>query len=205
MTLDELEVERARHAFEQNDRDRDLARHDHDQENAAARESVERAKKYAVNSGLSKAVPSLWQQVEHWGSWVVMPDRWQPPEGVTDVDGGGDREHRFASWSWGERQYRIGLKRRPNYGPDGAMEFGDIDVVVDGETVLVLACTRSGYESWEEWRMAAVDMLKVGPWMADLVRCAGYIRLVTDQSSWRAFAKTDQERARRMDLGDKSA
>lgn len=200
MTPDELEVERARQAFEQNDRDR--ARHEHAQENAAARERVERARKYAVDSGLDRAVPGLWQKVEHWGTWAGMPDRWQPPDDVTGVGGGGDRNDSFASWSWGGRHYRIGLKRRRNYAPDGDMEFGDIEVAVDDEPVLVLACTRSGYESWEEWRMAAVDMLKAGPWMADLVRCAGHIRLATDRQTWRTFAKTDQERASRIDLGD---
>lgn len=112
-------------------------------ENAAARERVERARKYAVDSGLDKAVPGLWQKVEHWGSWAGMPDRWQPPEGVADVGGGGDREDRFASWSWGGRHYRVGLKRRPNYTPDGDLEFGDIDLAI-----------------------------KVGPWMADLIRYA---------------------------------
>ncbi|MEH3099822.1 hypothetical protein [Sphingomonas adhaesiva] len=205
MTPDELEVERARRAFEQNDRDRDVARHEHTQENAAARERVERARKYAIDSGLDKVVPALWQKVEHWGSWVGMPDRWQPPEGVTDIGGGGGRDDRFATWSWGGRHYRIGLRRRPNYMPDGDAEFGYIDVAVDGEAVLTLACTRSGYESWEEWRMAAVDMLKVGSWMADLVRCAGHIRLVADRQTWRTFAKTDQERASRIDLGDGAA
>lgn len=163
MSPEELEVERARQAFEQNDRDRDLARHEHAQENAAARERVERARKYAVDSGLDKAVPGLWQRVEHWGTWAGMPDRWQPPEGVSDIGGGGDCEDRFASFAWGSRHYRIGLRRRPNYTPDGDLKLGDLDVAVDGELVLTLACTRSGNESWQEWRMAAVDMLEVGP------------------------------------------
>lgn len=49
------------------------------------------------------------------------------------------------SWSWGGRHYRVGLRRRPNYTPDGKLEFGDIDVVTDGEPILTFACTRSGY------------------------------------------------------------
>jgi hypothetical protein len=131
-----------------------------------------------------------------------MPDRWQPPEGVTNVGGGGNRDDRFSCWSWDGRDFRVGLKRRPNYTPDGSYEFGDISVAVDGEERLTLACTRSGNDSWEEWRMAAVDMLKVGPWMSDLIRCAGHIRLASDRSSWRTFAKTDEERASRIDLGE---
>lgn len=202
MTADELEVERARQAAEQNDRDRDQARHDHAQENAEARDRVERARQYAKDSGLDKAVPSLWQHVQHWGSWVTMPDRWQTPEAVTDVGGGGASDHRFTSFSWGDRHYRISLDQRGNHTPDRDMRFGDITLAVDGEQVLVLACTQLGCEHWEEWRMAAVDMIKVGPWMADFVRCAGHIRLTSDKKTWRTFAQTDQDRAQRINLGE---
>lgn len=75
MTPDELEVERGRESFEQNDRDRDLARHEHTLENTTARERVELARKYAGDSGLDRAVPSLWPKVEHRETWAVMPDR----------------------------------------------------------------------------------------------------------------------------------
>ena len=201
MTPDEQEVERARRAFEQNDRDRDLARHEHEQATADARGRIERARKYMHDSGLDRIVPALWDQVQHWGSWAAMPDRWTAPSGVTNITGSSEREHPFTAWSWEGRAYRIELQRSPNY-TSGYASFGTIHLAVDGEPVLALPCSENDDTYSRNWRTTGVDMLKVGPWMADVIRCAGHIRLSTEQEALRRVARMNQEQASRIDFGE---
>jgi hypothetical protein len=202
MAPEELEVERARHAFEETDRARGEAQRQHHRDTEAVRTKLERAREYVRKSGLDQALPTVWEEIEHWGTWVNMPDEWSPPDGVTEIRGGEGSDESYVSWKWHGHVYRMQFRRRRSYTPDGDLEFAEIDLIVDGEPAITLDCTKDGYETWEQWRGSDVKQLRVGPWMSDIIRFAGHLKLTSERQTWQFFAEADEQRARRIDLGD---
>lgn len=197
----ELEVAKARHAREQIEEEEEASIQRHHESMEGVRQKLARARKYMCDTGLDRAIPEVWDMVHYWPSWVDRPDQWTPPEGVTEITGGGEMKESWAAWRWHDHHYKMSFAERNNYIPDDYDRLGEISLDVDGEAVCTMDCSQ-GMEDYGGWRFTGVEALKVGPWMSEFVRMAGYLRAEQSASTRQTFSEMDRERASRIDLGD---
>jgi hypothetical protein len=198
---EERHVQEARLADEQIRKDEQAAWDQHQRSLEDVRAKLSRARKCLSDSGVDRLVPEVWETVEHWASWVSMPDRWTPPEGVHGITGGGDDKDRWVAWIWSDRRYRLHFVEKQNYLPDDSDRLSQIDLEVDEEPVCSISCSQ-GPESYESWRYTDVEALTVGSWMPEFVRMAGQLRAEKEASSRKFFSDFDREKAARLNLGD---
>jgi hypothetical protein len=195
------EIEKARKTHEQMVRDDRDALKRHHESLESDRQKLARAQEYLEETGLDRSIPDVWETVQYWPSWVNMPDRWTPPEGITDIKGSSQSKEASVEWQWKGHHYDIHFIERYNYAPEDDDRLGEIAVSVDGETVCGINCA-IGTESYDSWRCSGVEALKVGPWMSEFVALAGYLHAASEASSRKTFGDFERERAKRIDLGD---
>lgn len=200
-TPEDLEVARAKRARQKIEEDEQATIRQHHQSMEGARQKIARATAYLKETGLDRSIPDVWETVECWPSWVELPDQWSPPKGVSDIAGDDDIDVSWVSWAWQGRDYKIRFVRKTNYLPDDNDRLADMTLEVDSEAVCTIGCSK-GLESYDSWRFWTVEALKVGPWMADFVSMAGYLRDDRDASTRRLFSESDQDRASRIDFGE---
>jgi len=193
-------IANARRAREQAEQDERLALKRQHKSMEAVRDKLERAKKYMNETGLDRAIPEVWEMANYWPHWVKLPDKWTPPDGVTDIHGGGDMKDARVEFRWDNHHYSMHFVEKFNYLPDDDEQLGEITLAIDGEAVCTIGCAQ-GFETYDSWRFSGVEALKVGPWMSDFVALASHLRSHQGASIQKTLDDIERDRASRIDLG----
>lgn len=195
-------VDAAKQAKSRVDRDLQMSEKEHHKALEEVREKVARGRRYVVDSGLNHVVPSVWRTVQHWASWVTMPDQWTAPDGITEIAGSRDEDVTWVSWKWRSQTYKMTLTQKRNYMPDDYSSLALIGLEVGGKPVVSLDCVLDPEGDYDGWRFSSVHSLSVGSWMSDFITMDGELRTHEEQKTRGFFAQIERDRAGRMDLGD---
>ena len=187
----EREIGLARDIGMQLDGARDRASVIEAERNKLALAKAVKAAVWVTESRLNFAVPELLRTAQLWaGQAKHGQTQWQPPAGVTDVEGADDPKSPWAAWSYDARRWRIEGQWRPSILPEAIEEdIGTCRVLVDDETVLDM--TISSRDQQVMW----IDALTVGPWVSQLLAFAGIQRSDEQARSSAESARQIQERA----------
>ena len=189
-TGEEKEAGRAKAIGEQLDDARDRLSDAASEGNKVALAKAVKAALWVTEARLNFAVPELLEIMQLWPELSKLPE-WEPPQGVTNVDGLDDAKSPWAAWRWNDIDWRVEAEWRPSILPDEAgIEIGTCKVLVDGE--LVLDMTISSKDPQLLW----VDALTVGPWVSELLAFAG---ARTSDATARSSARSASKNQKRAD------
>lgn len=205
-SVEEIEVERAKLAFDVRATERTTQYESHQSQLREAEQKLAKASEYVRKSGLDLAVPFLWEEMKHWPSWLSNQEgRWKVPFPVTDVSGERSNSYRQGKvkWRWEDVFLAVGFKQLANYGPvDDDLEFADFVVEVDDVQVLKISCCRNSLKEFDKWRFVNVDALTVGPWMSKFVDYYGVLRNFKERESNQRHTDYIANRVNLIDLGE---
>ncbi|MEA3079875.1 MAG: hypothetical protein QOF05_1283 [Sphingomonadales bacterium] len=188
-TGEEKEAGRAKAIGEQLDDARDRLSDAASEGNKVALAKAVKAALWVTEARLNFAVPELLEIMQLWPDLAKLPE-WEPPQGVTNVDGLDDAKSPWAAWRWNEIDWRVEAEWRPSILPDEAgIEIGTCKVLVDGQ--LVLDMTISSKDLHVMW----IDALRVGPWVSELLAFTGARRSDAQALSSEKSARQYQDRA----------
>lgn len=191
LTGEEKEAGRAKAIGEKLDEERDRVSEAAIETNRVALARAVKAALWVTEARLNFAVPELLEIAQLWPELGKLPEeRWEPPEGVTDIEGRNDPKSPWAAWRWSEMHWRIEADWRPSIVPEeeGA-DTGTCKVFVDRE--LVLDMTISSKDLHVMW----IDALRVGPWVSDLLEFTGARRSDAEALTSAKSARRYQDRA----------
>lgn len=191
LTGEEKEAGRAKAIGEQLDEERDRVSDLATESNRVALAKAVKAALWVTEARLNFAVPELLEIAQLWPDMAKQPENeWEPPEGVTEVDGRDDPKSPWASWRWNDVHWRLEAEWRPSIVPDEqGTDIGRCKVFVDHE--LVLDMTISSKDLHVMW----IDALRVGPWVSDLLAFTGARRSDAQALSSAKYARQYQDRA----------
>ncbi|MEA3059009.1 MAG: hypothetical protein QOE50_421 [Sphingomonadales bacterium] len=188
-TGEEKEAGRAKAIGEQLDDARDRLSDAASEGNKVALAKAVKAALWVTEARLNFAVPELLEIMQLWPDLAKLPE-WEPPEGVTNVEGLDDAKSPWAAWRWNDIDWRVEAEWRPSILPDEAgIEIGACKVLVDRE--LVLDMTISSKDLHVMW----IDALRVGPWVSELLAFTGARRSDAQALSSEKSARQYQDRA----------
>lgn len=170
LTPEEAEIAKAREIGEAGSEARERAYREHKASLREAESKLAQADKFVRESELDYAVPWLFDEMEHWPSWLGGSSDWKLPVDITDVEGGGEFENRWVSWKWRDTKFKIHFKKHRNYsGMEDSHDHADFSVEANEEPVLKINCSQDWSKEFDRWRYFGTDVLKVGPWIAELI------------------------------------
>ena len=171
-----------------------------------AQRKVEQANEFIRTSYLSIAVPYIWDETRHWSSWSKMDaSRWTPPFPITDLDG----ESTQGDTPWvqvraGGSLFRLTFHRH-HFPEDREHEHATFTLFVDDVEVLSVACLNDWTKEHSDWRFAATESLKVGPWMTEFMEIYSRLRAINEAKITESTNSYYEERAAKINLGDTNA
>lgn len=167
-----------------------------------SKDKIARAERVVKEAGLDADLASLWEEVRYWPSWTTNPTGYDLPEGFSSVWGfeSASQSEKVSSWEWGGKSYEMKYIRHHNYTPDADWNPRDLHLSVDGEEVLVQSYNDNYSEFGSSLRYTGVDALRVGSWMADVVRMVGHLRRKREDRLKQSIAATDAAKASRIKL-----
>jgi hypothetical protein len=188
-TGEEKEADRARSIGEQLDDERERASEASIESNRVALAKAVKAALWVTEARLNFAVPELLEIAQLWPNLAKVPG-WQPPRGVTNIEGRQDPKSPWASWRWEDIDWRIAAEWQPSILPEEPdVEIGTCKVFVDHK--LVLDMTISSKDLHVMW----IDALTVGPWVSQLLEFTGARRSDAQAISSEKSARQYQDRA----------
>jgi hypothetical protein len=190
-TGEEKEADRAKAIGEQLDDERDRVSDAAVESNKLALAKAVKAALWVTEARLNFAVPELLEIMQLWPELAKRSDKkWEPPEGVTNIEGRDDSKSPWAAWRWNGIDWRLEAEWRPSILPDEpGVEIGTCKVFVDHD--LVLDMTISSKDLHVMW----IDALRVGPWVSDLLEFTGARRSDAVARSSAKSARQYQDRA----------
>lgn len=191
LSHEEREIDRAKDIGTQLDGARNRASLVEVERNKLALAKAVKAALWVTESRLNFAVPELLKLAQLWvGQAKVRGKKWEPPKGVTDIQGLDDPIAPWAAWKFNEQDWRIEAQWRPSIAPEEIDEdIGACKVSVDHQ--LVLDMTIGSNDRQVMW----IDALTVGPWVSELLAFAGVQKSDAQARSSAKSAKQNQERA----------
>lgn len=191
LTHEEREIGRAKDIGTQLDGARDRASLVELDRNKLALAKTVKAALWVTESRLNYAVPELLKLAQLWvGQAKVRGKKWEPPKGVTNIQGLDDPKAPWAAWKFNEQDWRIEAEWRPSIAPEVLEgEIGTCKVSVDHQVVLDMMIGAKDREVM--W----IDALTVGPWVSELLAFAGVQKSDAQARSSAKSAKRNQERA----------
>ncbi len=150
-----------------------------------------RAALWVTEARLNFAVPELLKIAQLWvGQSNAGGNKWEPPAGVTKIEGEDDAKSPWAAWNFNDHHWRIEAQRDPTILPqDVEKDVGTCKVMVDGDVVLDMTLSNKDREVM--W----IDALTVGPWVSDILSFAGVQTSDAVARSSARSARQNQERA----------
>lgn len=175
---------------------------------AADKIKVNKAQEFIRNTKLDSAIRTILRETWHYGAWSKRPDFSNYSKlPVTDVSGAEVRkesgdEHRETRFTFNGRQYRFLFTKHRNYGPDGNLNFADIEVFCGEDLVLGFALTQdiTSRTDYHEWRTGGLTALQMGPWLGDLSEMHRMIESTQSKGINDTLDKITRERAARIKL-----
>ncbi|MFL6735317.1 MAG: hypothetical protein ACJ8EY_11575 [Sphingomicrobium sp.] len=191
LSSEEREAGRAKDIGTQLDGARDRASLVEVERNKLALAKAVKAALWVTEARLNVAVPELLKLAQLWvGQSEVGGKKWDPPAGVTQIEGQDDPRSPWAAWSFNDHHWRIEAQWRPSILPEEIEEdIGTCKVFLDHEVVLDM--TISSKDRQVMW----IDALTVGPWVSDLLAFAGVQTSDAQARSSARSARTNQDRA----------
>lgn len=190
--------------------ERQLARSEkRSQEKKATESTLKRAREIVEETGLSEAMPSIWKHVSSWRPVDGKLHSDAAPEGFSEVEREEtDQREKSVGWRWKGRTYRLDYTEGQNWDEfsDQLNGFGwpaKLGLSVDGEQVISIDCMAKHTIDYSAYKYSDVDSLKVGPWMANVVRIAEELDATSEAHFDSVMDEMDRERAARIDLGDR--
>jgi len=116
-TGEEQEAGRAKAIGEQLDDERERVSEASIESNRVALAKAVKAALWVTEARLNFAVPELLEIAQLWPSLAKVPG-WQPPRGVTNIEGRDDPKSPWASWRWDDIDWRIEAEWRPSILPE---------------------------------------------------------------------------------------
>jgi hypothetical protein len=188
-TGEEKEADRARSIGVQLDDERERASEASIEGNRVALAKAVKAALWVTEARLNLAVPELLEIAQLWPNLAKVPG-WEPPRGVTNIEGRQDPTSPWASWRWEDIDWRIEAEWQPSILPEEPEgEIGTCKVFVDHQ--LVLDMTISSKDLHVMW----IDALTVGPWVSQLLEFTGARRSDAQAISSEKSARQNQDRA----------
>ena len=187
---EEREIGRAKDIGTQLDGARDRASLVEVERNKLALAKAVKAAVWVTESRLNFAVPELLKLAQLWvGQAKVRGKKWEPPEGVTDIQGLDDPQSPWAAWTFNKQDWRIEAQWRPSIVPSEIDEdVGTCIVSVDHQVVLDMTISKDRQVMW-------IDALTVGPWVSELLEFAGVQKSDAQARSSAKSARQNQKRA----------
>jgi hypothetical protein len=190
-SLEQREAGRAKAIGTQLDGARDRASLAEVERNKIALAKAVKAALWVTDARLNIAVPELLKLAQRWVGQAEAPGKtWEPPTGVTKIEGRDDPESPWAAWSFDGHHWRLEAQWRPSIAPEEIEgDIGTCKVIVDGE--LVLDMTISSRDLQVMW----IDALTVGPWVSHLLAFSGAQTEDAQARSSARSARKNQDRA----------
>ena len=191
LSPEEKEAGRAKDIGTQLDGARDRASQAEVERNKLALAKAVKAALWVTEARLNFAVPELLKLAQLWvGQARVRGKKWEPPKGVTDIQGLDDPTSPWAAWKFNEQDWRIEAQWRPSIAPEVIDEdIGTCRVSVDHQVVLHM--TIGSNDRQVMW----IDALTVGPWVSELLAFAGVQKSDAQALTSAKSARQNQERA----------
>jgi hypothetical protein len=191
LTGEEKEAGRAKAIGVHLDDERDRVSEAATEGNRVALAKAVKAALWVTEARLNLAVPELLEIAQLWPDLAKRPGKkWEPPKGVTDIEGRNDPKSPWAAWRWKEQDWRLEAEWRPSILPEEAdTDIGTCKVFVEKQ--LVLDMTISSKDLHVMW----IDALRVGPWVSQLLEFAGARRSDAEARSSERSARQYQDRA----------
>ena len=191
LSPEEKEAGRAKDIGTQLDGARDRASLGEVERNKLALAKAVKAALWVTEARLNFAVPELLKLAQLWGDQAkVRGKKWEPPKGVTDIQGLDDPKSPWAAWKFNEQDWRIEAQWRPSIAPEVIDEdIGACKVFVDHQVVLDM--TIGSKDRQVMW----IDALTVGPWVSELLAFAGVQKSDAQARSSAKSARVNQRRA----------
>lgn len=202
-TPEEAEVAKARRIAEEGRAARELAGSQHRHSLNDANQKIAKADEFVRDNELDTAVPWLFDEMQHWPSWLDGTSDWELPVEVSQVEGGGTYKDRWVAWVLNERKFKMHSKERNYYGGfDDTTAYCDYGVEADGNPVLAITCSKDITQEWARWRYVSAEALKVGPWISELVEFYHLVKLAHDRRMQQYEADDIMQRANNIDFGE---
>lgn len=192
LSPEEREAGRAKDIGNLLDGARDRASRGEIERNRLALAKAVKAALWVTEARLNVAVPELLKMAQLWVGKAedLRGKKWEPPEGVTKIEGQDDEKSPWAAWFFNEHHWRIEAQWGPSILPEEIEEdLGACKVLVDHEVVLDM--TISSKDRQVLW----IDALTVGPWVSDLLTFAGAQSSDEQARSSAQSARENQDRA----------
>ena len=191
LSPEEKEAGRAKDVGTQLDGARDRASQTEIERNKLALAKAVKAALWVTEARLNFAVPELLKLAQLWvGQAKVRGKKWEPPKGVTDIQGLDDPSSPWAAWKFNEQDWRIEAQWRPSIAPEEIDEdIGACKVFVDHQVVLDMTIGSNNRQVM--W----IDALTVGPWVSELLTFAGVQKSDAQARTSAKSARQNQERA----------
>jgi len=192
LSLEEKEAGRAKDIGTQIDGARDRASEIEVERNKLALAKAVKAALWVTDSRLNLAVPELLKLAQRWGGQSKRRGKaWQPPEGVTHIEGQDDPHSPWAAWEFDGHRWRIEGQWRPSILPEEIKDdIGTCKVFVDDQVMLDMTVSSKDLEVM--W----IDALTVGPWVSELLAFAG---VQSSDAKARSSARSARENQNRAD------
>jgi hypothetical protein len=192
LSSEEMEAGRAKDIGTQLDDARDRATVADIERNKLALAKAVKAALWVTEARLNVAVPELLKMAQRWlaQSEASSGKGWEPPPGVTRIEGRDDPESPWAAWFFEGHHWRLEAQWRPSTAPEELEgDIGVCKVFVDGEVVLDMTI------SSQDLQVMWIDALTVGPWVSDLLAFAGAQTYEAEARSSARSARKNQDRA----------
>jgi hypothetical protein len=202
LTLEEAEIARARQIADAGSDAREEAYREHKAGLRDAEAKLSQADKFVRESELDIAVPWLFEEMQHWASWLSGPHDWKLPVDISEVEGGGSFGDQWVSWKWNDRKFKLHFLKQKDYDHVEDHEYGDFDVEADDQPVLQINCSRDWRQEFTSWHYFSTDALKVGPWIGELIEFYHVARLAHEKQGYDRDAEYTLGRAAAIELGE---
>ena len=200
LTPEETEISRARKLNEAGSEARSIAYQKHKESLRQAEEKLSQANKFMRESGLDIAVPWLYDEMQHWPSWLSNSPGWELPLKISEVEGGGTYGDRWIAWRTGSKRFKLRFEKQKNYGMNDGTDHAKFFLDSDGEQVLEIICSQACTNEFDNWSYFAVDVLKVGDWVPDFISYYQEARLAHEMKTYERDSKYTLGRAGGIDL-----
>lgn len=202
LTAEEVEIARARQIAEAGSDAREGAYREHKANLRGAEAKLSQADKFLRESELDLAVPWLFDEMQHWPNWLSESSDWNLPVDISEVEGGGSYGDSWISWKPSARKFKIHFKKQKGFGNDEEHEYADFYLEADDQPVLQINCSRDWRKEFDSWHYFSADVLKVGPWIGELIEFYHVARLAHEKERYDLDAEYTLGRAAGIDLGE---
>lgn len=202
LTPEEAEIANAREVSKAGSEARTEAFHEHKAALRDAEAKLAQADRFVREGQLDIAVPWLFEEMHSWPSWLAGAHNWKLPVAISEVEGGGSFGDQWVSWEWKDRKFKLRFLKQKDHGHIENHEYADFYVEADNKPVLQINCSRDWSKEFDSWHYVSADVLKVGPWIGQLIEYYHVARLADEKEGYDRDAEYTLGRAAGIELGE---